>query len=89
LYLPYYSLLLAGAEYAEAGTQMDSVKALTQEEKTTVATICEQFIAEALKPRFLPEIRPTQFNYPVDIFGKWHGSKYSFITRYRSGFAED
>jgi hypothetical protein len=65
------------------------VKALTQEEKTAVATICEQFIAETLKPRFLPEIRPTQFNYPVDIFGKWHGSKYSFITRYRSGFAEN
>ena len=38
---------------------------------------------------FSARIRPTQFNYPVDIFGKWHGSKYSFITRHRSGFAEN
>jgi hypothetical protein len=42
-----------------------------------------------LKPKFLPEIRPTEFNYPVDIVGKWRGSKYSFIVRYRSGFPEN
>ena len=30
------------------------------------------------------EVRPTQFNYPVAIYGKWHGNKYRFITRYRS-----
>jgi hypothetical protein len=35
-------------------------------------------------PRFLPEIRPTQFNYPIAIYGKWHGNKYRFMTRYRS-----
>jgi hypothetical protein len=34
----------------------------------------------------LPEIRPTTFNYPIDLFGKWRGSKYSFIARFRSGF---
>jgi hypothetical protein len=34
-------------------------------------------------------IRPSQFNYPVDIFGKWRGSKYSFVTRYRSGFPDN
>lgn len=28
-------------------------------------------------------------NYPIDIVGKWRGSKYSFITRYRSGFPEN
>ena len=39
-----------------------------------------------LKPRFLPTIRWTQFNYPIDILGKWHGTKYRFIQRYRSGF---
>ncbi len=38
---------------------------------------------------FLPTIRPTQFNYPVDILGKWHGTKYRFIQRYRSGFPEN
>ncbi|MGH6934082.1 MAG: hypothetical protein ACREEE_16820 [Dongiaceae bacterium] len=65
------------------------VKELSREEKTAIAAICERFIAETLKPRFLPEIRPTSFNYPVDILGKWRGSKYSFITRYRSGFADN
>ena len=63
------------------------VKALSKEDKAAIAAVCERFIAETLKPRFLPEVRPTQFNYPVDISGKWRGSKYSFITRYRSGFA--
>jgi hypothetical protein len=65
------------------------VKELSQEEKTAIAVTCERFIAETLKPRFLPEVRPTPFNYPVDILGKWRGSKYSFITRYRSGFADN
>jgi hypothetical protein len=37
-----------------------------------------------LKPRFLPEIRPTEWNYPVDILGRWHGNRYRFIQRYRS-----
>ncbi|HKJ61793.1 MAG TPA: hypothetical protein VKA94_07315 [Hyphomicrobiales bacterium] len=65
------------------------VKALTKEEKAEITVNCEQFITDILKPRYLPEIRPTEFNYPVDIFGKWRGSKYSFITRYRSGFADN
>ncbi len=65
------------------------MRSLAPEEKAAVAATCERFIAETLKPRFLPEIRSTQFNYPVDIFGKWRGSRYSFITRYRSGFPEN
>ncbi len=65
------------------------VKTLTKEEKAAVAAAGERFIADVLNPRFLPEIRPTAFNYPVDIFGKWRGSKYSFIQRYRSGFPEN
>lgn len=65
------------------------VKALTTQERAAVATACERFIAETLKPRVLPEVRPTSFNYPIDIVGKWRGSKYSFITRYRSGFPEN
>jgi hypothetical protein len=64
------------------------VKVLTKEEKDEIAAVCGRFIADVLKPRFLPEIRPTQFNYPVDMFGKWRGNQYSFITRYRSGFPE-
>ena len=51
--------------------------------------MCERFIAEVLKPKCLPAIVPTEFNYPVDIFGKWRGNKYSFITRYRSGHPDD
>jgi len=62
------------------------VKALTMKEKVAIAAACERLIAGTLKPRFLPEARPTQFNYPIDILGKWRGNKYSFIMHYRSGF---
>ena len=65
------------------------IKSLTKEEKAAIAAAGERFIADVLKPRFLPEIRPIAFNYPVDIFGKWRGSKYSFVQRYRSGFPEN
>jgi hypothetical protein len=62
---------------------------LTAADKAAIGASCERFIAEVLKPRFLPEVRPTEFNYPVDIFGKWRGSNYSFITHYRSGFPDN
>ena len=52
-------------------------------EKSEVAAACQHLIDNFLKPRFLSTIRPTQFNYPVDILGKWHGTKYRFIQRYR------
>jgi hypothetical protein len=58
-------------------------------EKSAVTSACQNLIDDFLKPRFLPTIRPTQFNYPVDILGKWHGTKYRFIQRYRSGFPEN
>ncbi len=64
-------------------------KRLTPEEKAAIAAACERFIAEVLKPRFLPEVRPSQFNYPIDILGKWRGSNYSFIVCFRSGFPEN
>ena len=63
-------------------------KALSAAEKAAISVACERFIDEILKSRFLPEVRPTEFNYPADIFGKWRGAKYSFILRYRSGFAD-
>jgi hypothetical protein len=65
------------------------VRVLKQEEKAAIAATCDRFIVDILKPRFLPQIRPTQFNYAVDILGRWRGSKYSFITRYRSGFPDN
>lgn len=59
------------------GTPADS-------EKQAIISACGKFIAAVLKPRFLPQIRPTEFNYPVDIYGKWHGGRYRFIERFRS-----
>ena len=58
-------------------------------EKSAVTAACQNLIDDFLKPRFLPTIRPTQFNYPIDIQGKWHGTKYRFIQSYRSGFPEN
>ena len=60
-----------------------------EDEKRAITQACEAFITDVLKPRFLPEIHPTQFNYPVDIFGKWHGGKYRFIQRFRSDCREN
>jgi hypothetical protein len=58
-------------------------------EKALVTAACERFIDEVLKPRFLPTIRPTQFNYPVAILARWHANRYRFVQRYRSGFPEN
>jgi len=63
--------------------------ALPAQEKAVVSAACQTLIEEVLKPRFLPTIRPTRFNYPIDILGKWRGRSYSFITRYRSGFPDN
>ncbi|MGY8631852.1 hypothetical protein RAD15_05055 [Bradyrhizobium sp. 14AA] len=62
---------------------------LSAADKSAVTAACQQLIEGFLKPRFLPTIRPTQFNYPVDILGKCHGAKYRLIQRYRSGFPEN
>ena len=53
-------------------------------ERRAITVACERFIEDVLKPGFLPEIRPTEFNYCVDIFGKWHGTKYRFLQRFRN-----
>src|SRR5260370_5296364 len=62
---------------------------LSAADKSAVTPASQHLIDDFLKPPFLPTIRPTQFNYPVDIHGKWHGTKYRFIQRYRSGFSEN
>ena len=69
-------------------TGRPSGKKLTAGEKLAITAACEQFIADVLVPRHLPEIIPTEFNYPISIYGKWHGNKYRFITRYRSDRAD-
>jgi hypothetical protein len=57
---------------------------LSDGEKAIITARCQQFIDTVLKPRFLPVIRPSNFNYPIDILGKWHGDRYRFVQRYRS-----
>lgn len=74
---------------ARQGTKRAWVRALRDKEKSAIAGRCGRFVREELKPRFLPQIRVTEFNDPVDIFGKWRGGKYSFIERFRSGFADN
>jgi hypothetical protein len=39
---------------------------LSAADKSAVTAACQQLIDDFLKPRFLPAIQPTQFNYPVD-----------------------
>ncbi len=53
-------------------------------EKRAITAACERFIDDVLKPHFLAEIRPTEFNYCVDILGKWHGTKYRFLQKFRN-----
>ncbi len=54
-------------------------------EKEAIIAACEVFIRDVLKPRFLPQIRPTEWNYVVDIHGAWMAGRYRFMQRYRSG----
>ena len=54
-------------------------------EKKRIIAACESFIADVRKPRFLSEIRPTQWNYVIDIRGAWAAGRYRFMQRYRSG----
>jgi hypothetical protein len=61
----------------------------SESEKARITAACQRFIDQVLKPRFLPAVRPTEFNYCVDIQGKWQGPRYRFIQRYRSGFPEN
>ena len=61
----------------------------SEAEKSRITAACQRFIDAILKPRFLPAIDPTAFNYCVDIQGKWQGPRYRFIQRYRSGFPEN
>ena len=35
---------------------------LAAEDKAAITARCELFIADVLKPRFLPKVRPSRFN---------------------------
>ncbi|GGC15975.1 hypothetical protein GCM10011494_38610 [Novosphingobium endophyticum] len=54
-------------------------------EKQMIVAACDAFIVEVLKPRFLPQIRPTEWNYVIEIHGAWAAGRYHFMQRYRSG----
>jgi len=58
-------------------------------EKRKIIAACDAFIRDVLKPRFLPRIKPTQWNYPIDIHGVWAAGRYRFVQRYRSGFKDN
>src|SRR5487761_1641196 len=58
-------------------------------EKQRIVAACEAFIVDVLKPRFLPQIRPTEWNYVIDIHGAWAGGRYRFVRRFRSGHKEN
>jgi len=55
-------------------------------EQQTIIAACEALIAKVFKPRFLPEIKPTKWNYKIEIHGDWRAGRYRFMARYRSGF---
>lgn len=62
---------------------------VSEAEKRTIMAACEALIRDVLKPRFLAVIRPTPFNYPIDLRGAWAAGRYRFIQRYRSGMADN
>ena len=81
----------ARAKPQRSGVSRNSMRSsgISAAEKAAVIAACQQLIDGFFRPRFLPAIRPTEFNYPVDILGRWHGTRYRFIQRYRSGFPEN
>jgi len=61
----------------------------SEAEKQKIIAACDAFIQDVLKPRFLPQIKPTKWNYPIDIHGVWAGGRYRFAQRYRSGMKDN
>lgn len=80
---------VAGQSMKQQPARWVRVKPLEAQEKLRIGAVCDAFIGDVLTPRFLPEITHSQWNYPFALSGKWRGSKYSFITRYRSGFEDN
>ena len=61
----------------------------SETEKQAIIAACEAFIDDVLKPRFLPRIWPTEWNYMIDIHGAWAAGRYRFLQRWRSGMAHN
>ena len=54
------------------------------EEKIAITSAFESSIADVLHRSICPKSRRNEFNYPIAVYGKWHGNKYHLITRHRS-----
>lgn len=61
------------------------VQAPAGAERQAFIAACEVVLADVLRPRLLPVVTPTAWNYPVGLHGAYAGGRYRFITRYRSG----
>ena len=57
----------------------------SEREKQAIVAACVTFIRDVLKPRFQPQVRPTEWKYVIDIHGAWAAGRYRFMQRYRSG----
>ena len=64
------------------------VRAMTSKENKAVAA-CDRLGANVLKLCPQPEIRTTDFNYPVDLTGRMRCSRHSFVVRFRSRFPDN
>src|ERR1700677_2610555 len=80
---------MARAKVWMARAQADRPELPDEADKRAIIAACEAFIRDVLKPRFLPEIKPTKWNYPIEIHGKWAAGRYKFTQRWRSGFEEN
>ncbi len=80
---------MAGAKRWIATSRTARPPAVGDAEKRTIIAACDTFVREVLKPRFLREVTPTEWNYVVDMSGSWTGGRYRFMQRYRSGMEQN
>ncbi len=70
---------MAGRQWVRVRSQVGQKP--PEPEKAAITAACERFLAEVLRPRFLPEIRPsTAFNYSVAIKGNRERFKAGTLT---------
>jgi hypothetical protein len=52
--------------------------------KATVEARSKELVESVLKPRGIqPPLDDTRFNYIVDVYTKWHGSNFYFLSKYQ------